>query len=439
MSFATTAAIVGTVGAVGSLAATGYALAGGNQPQYPNETASSAQMARTNAALLPIQRGMAAAAQTGGQYTFSLPQGASASSLGIQTTGAGWYGPNGQLVSTDPNFVGAEAPARQPDTASPLQRLVANGASPASTVQPFNSSTMGLTWRPGTTTINGVPIKQNSDGSYTIDFKGFSAAQAAAVNAQQNAASQLALEQQYDPQFIAQALQEEQQADPESFAARAEMNNLIQQQANAPLNEPVSTLLNSQIQDTLNAAQNNSLTSMDTARLNAAVSDALASRGGGSVSSLQAVPGTNGGAGASLTTGFPGEQRQAQAAQSAAGFLNSGSDPEDIEYRRTQQNLANLAAEANGQTPGSQFASLSGASSGPAPMTQGVTLPLMSDNGAAAQQVALQNWGTQMQNANNQVNPWLTGLTGLLQIGTSLTPRTSISTPTLLTPSNPAS
>ncbi|HEV2456380.1 MAG TPA: hypothetical protein VGY98_19105 [Verrucomicrobiae bacterium] len=425
MSFATTAAIVGTVGAVGSLAATGYALAGGNQPQYPNEAASSAQMAQTTANLLPIQRGMAAAAQTGGQYTFSLPQGASAAGLGIQNTGAGWYGPDGQLVSTDQNYQGTPILGQTGPNGKPLVKGY--------------SGTSGLTWRPGTTTINGVPIKRNSDGSYTVDFNGFGTAQAAATEAQQKAASQLALQQQYDPQFIAQALQEEQQADPESFAARAEMNNLIQQQANAPLNEPVSTLLNSQIQDTLNAAQNNSLTSMDTARLNAAVSDALASRGGGSVSSLPAVSGTNGGAGASLTTGFAGEQRQAQAEQSAAGFLNSGSDPEDIQYRRTQQNLANLAAEANGQTPGSQFASLSGASSGPAPMTQGAALPLMSDNGAAAEQVALQNWGTQMQNANNQINPWMTGLTGLLQIGTSLTPRTSISTPTLLSPSNPVS
>jgi hypothetical protein len=87
MSMAITAATVGTIGAVTSLGVTAYSLAGGGQPQYPNEAASSAQMAQTNANLLPIQRGMAAAAQTGGQYTFSLPQGASTSSLGIQSTG----------------------------------------------------------------------------------------------------------------------------------------------------------------------------------------------------------------------------------------------------------------------------------------------------------------------------------------------------------------
>jgi hypothetical protein len=383
-------------------------------------------MAQTNAALLPLQRGLAAAAQSGGSYTFNLPQGASAPSLGIQATGQGWYNAQGQLVSPNQNYQG-----------TPIYGLSGSNGKPQQIAS--YSGTQGLTWKPGTNTINGVPIKQNSDGSYTIDFNGFSTAQAAATEAQQNAASQLALEQQYDPKFIAQSLQQEQQADPQSVVARNELSNLIGQQAvAAPLaniNEPVSTMLNSQIQDTLNAAQNNSLTATDTTRLNAAVNNALSSRGVAAATPYQswAQP---------LTSGFAGEQRQAQAAQSATGFLGSGSDPEDIEYRRTQQNLANLAAEANGQTPSSQFASLSGASSGPAPMSQGSTLPLMTDNGAAAQQVGLQNWQTQMQNANNQANPWMAGISGLMQLGSALTPRvpaTATGLPSLLTPSNPAS
>jgi len=405
--------VVGLVGAGTALATTGasvgLALSGAGQPQYPNESASSAQMADTEANLLPIQRGMAAAAQTGGSYTFNLPAGASPGSLGIQTTGSGWYNPAGQMV------------------AGPNDWFKAPGNGPT-----------GSVWRPGQMTINGVPIKQNSDGSYTIDFSGMGTAQAEAAEAQQSAASQLALQQQYDPQFITTALAQEQQADPQSVAARNEMSNLVQQQANAPLNEPVSSMLNSQIQDTLNAAQNNTLTSTDTARLNAAVSDALGSRGGNGRAELPLRQGV----GEFLTSGFPGEQRQAQAATSANNFLSSGSDPEDIEYRRTQQNLANLAAEANGQTPGSQFASLSGAANGPAPMAQGGQLPLLADNGAAAQQVGMQNWETQMQNANNQMNPWMAGLSGMLQLGSAISPRpvgTGATVPTLFTPANPAS
>jgi hypothetical protein len=422
----TTIALGGLALTAGTTAYSIYSAA--NQPQPPNEAASSAQMAQTNAALLPLQRGMAAAAQTGGAYTFNLPQGASASRLGIQTAGGGWYGPNGQLVSGSQNYM---VPQANP------------GYSRYGTAPQYNYVTpqsLGLTWKPGSGTINGVPIKQNSDGSYTIDFNGFGTAQAAATDTQQTAASQLALEQQYDPKFIATALQQEQQADPESFAARNELSNLIGQQASAPLNEPVSTMLNSQIQDTLNAAQNNTLTQTDTARLNAAVSDALASRGRGSATGNQPYQNWE----QPLTSGFAGEQRQSQAAQSVMGFLGSGSDPEDIEYRRTQQNLANLAAEANGQTPSSQFASLSGAASGPASRfagSQGPMLPLMSDNGAAAQQIGLQNWETQMQNANNQVNPWMAGLTGMLAVGTAATmprvPATGL--PTLLSPQNPAS
>ena len=111
--------------------------------------------------------------------------------------------------------------------------------------------------------------------------------------------------------------------------------------------------------------------------------------------------------------------------------------------------LANLSAEANGQMPSSQFASLSGASSGPAQLLaaqgQGAALPLLSDNGAAAQQIGLQNWQTQMENANNQINPWMVGLNGLLNIGSAATmptPRAigapAIGMPTLLGPQNPA-
>src|SRR5215469_795528 len=104
------ATVIGGIGLAGSLAETGYALSGANQPQAPNEAASSAQMAQTTANLLPIQRGLAAAAQTGGKYTFNLPQGASAGSLGIQNTGQGWYDGSGKLVSSDKNYMAAAAP-----------------------------------------------------------------------------------------------------------------------------------------------------------------------------------------------------------------------------------------------------------------------------------------------------------------------------------------
>lgn len=267
----------------------------------------------------------------------------------------------------------------------------------------------GLTWRPGKTTINGVPITKNSDGSYTIDFKGFGQADVQTANANKQAADQLALAQKYDPQFIAQALAQEQQADPESVAARAEESKLIQDQINRPLNDPVSEMLNSQVQDTLDAANNNTLTDMDTQRLNAAVAQAQADRGGGSGPADFAQP---------LTSGFAGEERQAQAAQAAMGFLASGSSPEDIAYRREQQNLGNLSAEVNGKTPQSQFGSLSGAQSGPTPMATASPLPVLpGDQSQAANQIAIQNAQTANRFNASQVNPWMQGASSLVDAG----------------------
>jgi hypothetical protein len=45
---------------------------------------------------------------------------------------------------------------------------------------------------------------------------------------------------------------------------------------------------------------------------------------------------------------------------------------------------------------------------------------IMADNGAAAQQVGLQNWETQMQNANNQVNHGWQGLVRCCNLGRRL-------------------
>ena len=66
----TFAAIGVTIGA-GSLLMGGLSQAGvfGGQPQYPNTAASSAQMAETEAELLPIERQMQAEAQLGGTVT----------------------------------------------------------------------------------------------------------------------------------------------------------------------------------------------------------------------------------------------------------------------------------------------------------------------------------------------------------------------------------
>ena len=431
MSFATTAAVIGATTAVAGLGMSAYQMA--SQPQEPDLASSSRQLSDVNAAILPIQRGLTAAAQSGGNYTFSLPAGVDPSSLGIATTGAGWYDNNGNLVSTDQNYTAEalqalENPSAGTGFAAMGNRLQVTPQTQSAFNQwknqnqsasgPFGrrgqeqigafNPTAGLTWRSGATTLNGVPVTINRDGTYTVSFKGYGQSDVEARAAKENAANQLVLAQKYDPQFIAQALAREQEADPESVAARQAMSSLIQQQINRPLNDPVSELLNAQVQDTLNAASHNALTDPETTLLNAAVADAQSARGGPSGRADFAAP---------LTTGFAGEQRQANAAQAAMGFLSNGSSPEDIAYRREQQNLANLSAEVNGKTPQSQFASLSGAQSGPTPMVATSPLPTMPNNELQAMGPAMQTWESQMANANNQVNPWMQGLSSLIDVG----------------------
>jgi hypothetical protein len=438
-------AAIGVGVAVASLGTSvGMAAAGVGQPTQPDLSSSSRQLSNTNAALLPLQRGLTAAQQTGGSYTFSLPSGVNASSLGISETGGGWYDANGNLVSSDPNY-GSEMPqatignngkvqsggsgqTQQPVTQTPQQggnRSAFNGVTstqqtggaqgtqttPAGTMRgPFRGGlTAGLTWKSGKQTLDGIPITRNPDGTYTVSFKGYGQGDVQSKIADQNAKNQLELSQKYDPQFIAEALKEQNLANPESAAARAEESNLIQEQINRPENSPVSDLLNSQVQDTLDAANNNRLTDMDSERLAAAVAQAQADRGGAGPAGDFSQP---------LTTGFAGEQRQANAAQAAMGFLASGSSPEDIAYRREQQNLGNLSAEVNGRTPESEFSSISGAQSGPTPMVTASPLPVMPEGqDQAAAQVAIQNAQTTNRFNNNQINPWMQGISSLIDVG----------------------
>jgi hypothetical protein len=234
----------------------------------------------------------------------------------------------------------------------------------------------------------------------TADFTGYGEADVQGAIARQNAASQLALQKKYDPQFIEEALKERELADPQGVAARKRMGELIDEQVNAKPERPVAELLDRQVGDQLH--DSNRLGRVQQEMLDAAVAKAQASRGGAA----------NGTADYSdpLTTGFEGEARREAANQKALGWLTSGATPEDVEYRREQQNLANESAFINGQTPESQFATLSGAQQGAAPFTQGTPLARENQNaGAAMQSAQIQGWGTQLQQQAQTANPWLAG------------------------------
>jgi hypothetical protein len=382
----------------------GISAAGVGQPGYPNEASSSKQLSDVEASLLPEQRALQAAANEGGSaLNYGYTQSDTATQMRDKL--------NQQIAALQQRMAGAQAGASNGQTAGYAQRQLAGDQTQLASLQaqlnaiPATGNTVYLDSKG-----NVVPASQA-----VANFAGYGSADVQGAIASQNAVNQLALAQKFDPQYIAQALSQEAQADPQSVAARAEESNLIQQQINRPLNEPVSDMLNSQLQEQVNAANNNSLTPMDQARLNAAVSSALGDRGPLQAATMPA--GTNAFA-QPLTTGFAGEQRQTSAAQAATGLLASGSSPEDIQYRREQQNLANLSAEVNGKTPESEFSSLSGAQSGPTPnRTAATPLPTMPDNGMQAQGPAMQNWNTQSGYLASQANPWMTGLSSLINVG----------------------
>lgn len=377
-------------------------MAASSRPSEPNLVAGSQGIADTNAALLPVQRALEAAQQTGGTATFTLPAGTTpeelANASGVVTPVGGYqqqvYIPGSyfqQQDGTNQNWFQRNNPnaqANQPGQWVPYSAAdFAAGGKYASIQNPQIKSTQ-------------------TSNQATANFTGIGQADVQAAIAKQTAANQLATAQQFDPKFIAQALSQQAQADPQSFAARAEEAKLVQDQIDRPINSPVSDMLNQQVQDSLTAAKNHSLTDMDTQRLNAAVAQAQSDRGG---------PGPNADFSIPLTTGFAGEQRQANAAAAAQGFLGSGSSPEDIAYRREQQNLGNLSAEVNGKTPQSQFASMSGAQSGPTPMMTAAPLSVLpGDQSQAAAQVAIQNWNTANRASASQVNPWMQGLSGAM-------------------------
>lgn len=401
-------------------ASVGMSLAGVGQATQPDLQSSSRALSDTNAALLPIQRGMEAAMQSGDDYNFRLPDGFDASSFGVKPTQAGFYDERGNFVSADPNYL--DSRSNPTEVAEPTRTNDKNQAPNGtnSVKQPLSTSAqkMGgdsksggknLVWKPSTADYKGIPLTQNADGSYTAHFKGYGQADVQGLIADKTAASKLDLSKKYDSQFIAEALKQQKLADPESFAARELESKLIQDQINRPVNSPVSELLDKQVQDSLNAANGDRLTGLDQERLAAAVAQAQADRGGSSGPADFSQP---------LTTGFAGEQRKQNAAQAAMGFLSSGSSPEDIAYRREQQNLGNLAAEVSGKTPQSQFGSMSGAQNGPTPTMTANPLPVMpGDQSQAAAGVAMQNANTANRASNSQANPWMTGLSSLINVG----------------------
>lgn len=370
------AAWIAGIGLALAATTTGVSLSGAMTPGQPNLGAASAQLSNVQAELLPLQRQLEAAAQQGTSVTLNMP---------------------GHFAQQQFAFVPG---APNPRTGEVGGQWV-----------PYNAAD----WQQGGKYASlGQPKLEQKNvhvpaGPQTFDFSGYGQGQVQGALANSMAQVQLALQQKYDPQFIQQALAEQQQANPQGVQARQLENQLVQQQIARPLNEPVAQTLNSQVQEELQAANTGTLTPEMQNMLMQGGAAAGSDRGGtGTNTPNYAQP---------LTTGFAGERNILQEMGAGVGELEGGMTPEDIQYRRQQQNIANLSSLVNGQTPESEFASMSGAQAGATPFAQGQPLSQLPNNGNGAQQAALQSWQTQLQSAEGQVNPWMGGLSALLAGG----------------------
>jgi hypothetical protein len=283
-----------------------------------------------------------------------------------------------------------------------------------------------MTWAGAMADIETLPTRKQVEnaaaagqkvtiGGHTYDFTGLGEADFQAKYADAMAQTMLQLQQQYGPDYVTERLKELEQADPEGTQMRKDLWTNIQKQAEAP-SGPMAGNLQSQILSDLN--KGGSLTDQERGQAQQAVRGGQVARG----NYLGNAAGFQEGQAVTQASEDKATQRQQQAIQ----FLSSGATPEDVQYRKDQQTLANLGAFINGVSPTAQFSQLAGAQNQVVPFAQAPSGSSVNPNaGAQAVQHGNQIYAAQSQWANNQVNPWLAGLQTMpsgAAIGYAVTP-----------------
>jgi hypothetical protein len=260
-------------------------------------------------------------------------------------------------------------------------------------------------------------LSQMGQAGAGYDFTGLGTADVQNQMSAQMAQTLLDIQNGLGSQYIAQRLQDLQQSDPTGYASYQQLFDQIQADAaKAPPNMPLATATQDAINNVLQTSQTLNPTSMSQVQQGV--------RGNQVASGIYLGNAPAAAEGAAVVNAT---DQQNQAAQGAAQqFLQAGTDPADIQYRTTQQNMANLGAFINGQNPTAQFSSLSGAQSQatPTPNT-GYSTPGMNE-GQAAQQGIDNAYGIyqgQTDWSQNNVNPYMAGLSaasGAASTATSL-------------------
>jgi hypothetical protein len=356
--------------------------AASNMPGAPDLTQATRAGVEADAETLPIRRQIEAAARAGRPVTYQAPEQRlrtnavrhPVTNKWVQYNAEDWQ-PGGQFFNL----------ALEQENKNRERRGKA-----ALTAENFNPSP-----RVQERTIN-VPAQDK-----TVDFTGLGEADVQGKIATGMADVYAELSRKYGVAFAEEARRQLEQSDPEGTAARKNMLDLIQKQIQDKPERPVAELLDQQVASQLSAGSG--MDEMSRSLLDDAVNRALSDRSQRAGMDFSEP----------MTTGFEGMARQQAAAQKGMGWLAGGSTPEDVEYRRTQQNLSNLGAFINQQSPVTQFHNLSGAQQGATPFKPGTAMPNVTGGDQGSAQFAQNVWGTQLNNSLQSVSPWITGLSAL--------------------------
>lgn len=389
---------LGTIATIAAIAAAGTSIAGGvyaatrPTPTQPDGASSSREVALAQAGALPTNLQLQQLEQQGGRGSVNMPAHGEVQKVVEVTTGN--HVSAGNLAGNALSAIAGGGPG------------IASATKPTREVVPYVESE----WAPGgkyhdQLEDNGqapwyyqnMPV---AAGPEQFDFTGYGTADIEGKKARDQADLEIQLGKKYGVDFATQNRLLAEQADPLGTAARAKEYELMQQE------QPVSPLagqLNDQILAQVKAGRG--LDPMSQALMEKSLAEANAARGGG----LSAGDVTQ-----SLSTGASGEARAQAAAAKGSQFLASGQTPEDIAFRRGQQQISNLGAFVAGQTPESQFGNISRSGTGATPTNPGQANATMPNNAGTVGN-AFSNSAYQANvNQAQQTPSWLTGLSSLL-------------------------
>lgn len=245
------------------------------------------------------------------------------------------------------------------------------------------------------------------------DFTGMGNADNDAAMSDKVAQAMLDLQRNYGTQYIKQRLEDLKRSDPTGYAARKELFDRVLRDADAHPDRPLASELQAQVVAELaKGGQLSTGPNSETEAVQQATRGRQVANGiflGNAPTSQEAT-----------NVVLAGDKRQQERSKQAMDFLNSGVSPEDVEYRRVQQSLSNLANAISGQSPTTEFSSLSGAQQGAAPFQPGnVAFATLNPNAAAQGiQNALDIYSGKVNWGQTQVNPWTAGIsTGVTGAG----------------------